>query len=87
MCTYDSAQVTVSTVAPSAAHVARMSSLNSAVAWSLHAADNAKRKRLVITTVVAISGGCGGGGGGGGDYVEEGEEGEEEEKGEEAWGR
>ena len=47
-------QVTVSTVAPSTAHVARMSALNSAVAWSLHAADDAKRKRLVILAVVRV---------------------------------
>jgi hypothetical protein len=40
-------KVTVSTVAPSAAHILRMASLNSAVAWSLHAADDAKRKQLV----------------------------------------
>lgn len=47
-------QVTVSTVAPSPAHVARMSALNSAVAWSLHAADDAKRKRLVILAAVRV---------------------------------
>ncbi len=40
-------KVTVSTVAPSAAHILRMASLKSAVAWSLHAADDAKRKQLV----------------------------------------
>ena len=42
-------QVTVSTVAPSVAHIERMAPLQCALAWSLHAADDAIRRRLVPT--------------------------------------
>ena len=42
-------QVTVSTVAPSVAHIERMAALPSALAWSLHAADDDVRRRLVPT--------------------------------------
>jgi len=41
--------ITVSTVAPSPAAVARMRHWSARLAWSLHAADEAKRRRLVAS--------------------------------------
>jgi 23S rRNA (adenine2503-C2)-methyltransferase len=42
-------RVTVSTVAPSVSHVQRLATLECALAWSLHAADDSIRRRLVPT--------------------------------------
>ena len=42
-------KVTVSTVGPSPSHIRRIAALPAAVAWSLHAADDDIRKRLVPT--------------------------------------
>jgi 23S rRNA (adenine2503-C2)-methyltransferase len=42
-------RVTVSTVAPSVSHIQRLATLECALAWSLHAADDSIRRRLVPT--------------------------------------